>query len=56
MLNQKDFTEDELAMFELAFQLMDKIVETMSRSPFYKNLQNEWWHLKEKLGVTDWWW
>ena len=52
MFTKEDFTEDELALLKLAFELLDTAVCAMDRLN-YDNNANTVYDLKEKLGIYD---
>lgn len=51
--NKEDFTEDELMLLRMAFNLVDTVVETQRTSNYDVYLTNELYSLKEKLGIGD---
>lgn len=52
MFTKEDFTEDELALLRLAFELLDTAVCRMDELN-YNNDNNTVYFLKEKLGIYD---
>jgi hypothetical protein len=52
MFTKDDFTEDELALLKLAFELLDTAVCGMDKLT-YDNNSNTVYYLKEKLGIYD---
>lgn len=51
--DKEDFTEDELMLLRMAFNLVDTVVETQRTSNYDVYLTNELYSLKEKLGIGD---
>ena len=51
--DKEDFTEDELMLLRMAFNLVDTVVETQRTSNYDVYLTNELYNLKEKLGIGD---
>jgi hypothetical protein len=49
---KEDFTEEELMLLRLAFELLDASVYTMDKLN-YDNNSNIVYDLKEKLGIYD---
>jgi hypothetical protein len=49
---KEDFTEEELMLLRLAFELLDTSVYTMDKLN-YDNNSNIVYDLKEKLGIYD---
>lgn len=52
MLTKEDFTEDELELLKLAFELLDTAVNRIDKLS-YDNNSNTVYYLKEKLGIYD---
>lgn len=52
MFVKEDFTEDELALLKLAFELLDTAVCRMDKLNYDYN-GNTVYYLKEKLGIYD---
>lgn len=52
IFKEEDFTEDELMLLKMAFNLVDTVVETQRTGNSDVHLVNELYTLKEKLGVS----
>lgn len=52
MFTKEDFTEDELILLRLAFELLDTAVCRIDKLD-YNNNSNTVYYLKEKLGIYD---
>lgn len=50
---EEEFTEDELLLLKLAFNLADTVVETQRRGNYDVDAGNSLFSLKEKLGICD---
>ena len=50
---EEDFTESELVLLNLAFKLVDDVVEAQRLSNSDVYMSNELYSLKEKLGISD---
>lgn len=50
---ETDFTEDELSLLKLAFELIDTVVERQRYDNYDVYMSNELFHLKVKLGIDD---
>ena len=51
--NEEDFTQDELMLLKMAFNIVDVVVESQRSSNYDVYLHNEFYSLKEKLGIDD---
>ena len=51
--NKEDFTDDELMLLKMAFNLVDIVVETQRTSNYDVYLANDLYNLKAKLGISN---
>lgn len=53
MLKIEELTDEEKWLIETMVFQMDLLVSQMEKNPIYENYSNDWFYLKEKLGVEN---